>query len=217
MRTSWLKYYNALSDLNKLRIERNINQNNASNKIDLHGFGDASEKACGASIYGTYITVNGETKAYLLCSKSRVAPLKTITLPKLELCAAFVLAQLANKVQRALQQRVNNIYLWSDSTIFLRWIKMQPYELQTFYANRVADIHRLVSNATWRHVPSSQNPADVLSRGASVDELMKHPLWWNGSNCLGDSDQWPRNDIQTIYEDHGKEEGSDQLYKYKRR
>ena len=77
MYTSWLEYYRALPKINDLIITRNVNPGNKSESFDLYGFGDASEKAYGACIYYSYETINGKFKSFLLCSKTRVAPLKT--------------------------------------------------------------------------------------------------------------------------------------------
>jgi len=107
----------------------------------------------------------------LVCSKSRVAPLKRLSLPKLELCAALLLSQLCQAVLKALNKTFGRIILWSDSTITLHWIRTHPYRLKTFVANRVASIQELTSAFEWRHVPSQDNPADLISRGILPAEL----------------------------------------------
>jgi len=182
-------YYNSLSKLNQIRIPRNFNPHNKGSFV-IHGFGVASEKAYGACIYCVYETEQGQQKSVLVCSKAKVAPLKVLSLPKLELCAALILARLVAAMKDALKRPIKNMHLWNDSTIVLSWIDTAPHKLHTYYANRVTEIHNLVPEAKWHHVPS-QNPADVLSRGTIVEELIVDELWWHGPSWLPHKEQWP--------------------------
>jgi len=107
--------------------------------IELHGFCDASEAAYGACNFIRSINQTGDVTTRLLCVRSRVAPLKSIKLPRLELCGALLLVKLGATVRRALPLKFDHIQYWSDSTITLV-IKHRPRELQTFVANRVSTI-----------------------------------------------------------------------------
>lgn len=188
----WFNYYTSLEALNQIRISRNFNPQNSKQSFTLHGFGDASEKAYDASIYCVYESKQGERKSYLVCSKAKVAPLKTISLSKLELCAALILARLLAAVIKAMKHPIKDVHLWSDSTIVLCWLDTLPHKLKSYYANRVIEIHELVPEAKWHHVPSTQNPADILSRGSTVNQLKSSSLWWNGPTWLTHEDQWPK-------------------------
>lgn len=189
LHTAWTQFYKKIHNLNELRIPRNANPTNVT-KAELHGFCDASEMAYGACIYLKCVGPD-ETMTTLLCSKSRVAPLKTISLPRLELCGALLLSQLLRKVQDALTSlTIEKIYLWSDSTITLFWIKTPSSQLKTFVGNRVAEIQKLTSHVEWNHVRSKDNPADIISRGTTPDKLINNELWWNGPNWLLD-EHWP--------------------------
>ncbi|GFV96664.1 DUF1758 domain-containing protein [Trichonephila clavipes] len=139
--------------------------------IELHAFSDASEKAYGSSIYLKSISALGEVKVCLVTSKSRVSPLKQISIPRLELCGAVLAAKLMKKVKEALNLHITAVHLWSDSTIVISWIHRESRELKTFLANRVSKIHQLSSRDQWHHIASEQNPADVLSRGLLPEEL----------------------------------------------
>jgi len=129
----WNNYYNSLSKLNQIRIPRNFNPYNKGSFV-IHGFGDASEKAYGACIYCVYKTEQGQQKSFLVCSKAKVAPLKVLSLPKLELCVSLILARLVAAMINVLKRLIKNIHLWSDSTIVLSWIDTAPHKLHTYYA-----------------------------------------------------------------------------------
>ncbi|XP_046737116.1 uncharacterized protein LOC124405893 [Diprion similis] len=162
--TLWTRYVGQLTSLRNIKIPRLVKPTNPTN-IELHGFCDASEAAYGACIYLRSSTPNGTWTTRLLCAKSKVAPIKNVSLPRLELCGALLLAELSKKVIQALRMHINQVYLWSDSTITLAWIKGEPCQWKTFVANRVAEIQELTDPDTWRHVKSEDNPADVISRG----------------------------------------------------
>ncbi|GFX27320.1 integrase catalytic domain-containing protein [Trichonephila clavipes] len=144
--------------------------------IELHAFSDASEKAYGSSIYLKSISALGEVKVCLVTSKSRVSPLKQISIPRLELCGAVLAAKLMKKVKEALNLQITAVHFWSDSTIVISWIHRESRELKTFVANRVSKIHQLSSRDQWHHIASEQNPADVLSRGLLPEELRDDSL-----------------------------------------
>ncbi|GFW21915.1 integrase catalytic domain-containing protein [Trichonephila clavipes] len=152
--------------------------------IELHAFSEASEKAYGSSIYLKSISALGEVKVCLVTSKSRVSPLKQISIPRLELCGAVLAAKLMKKVKEALNLQITAVHFWSDSTIVISWIHRESRELKTFVANRVSKIHQLSSRDQWHHIASEQNPADVLSRGLLPEELRDDSLWWHGPELL---------------------------------
>ncbi|GBM02394.1 hypothetical protein AVEN_132343-1, partial [Araneus ventricosus] len=178
----WERFLNSLHSINQLCIPRHV-LCEFPEKLEVHGFAVASERAYGAVVY--LKSSAGERNCVrLLCSKSRVAPLKSISVPKLELCAALLLAQLVKRVLCAIKLEINDIYLLSDSTIVLAWIQHEPWELKTFVANRIAAIQKLTKKEQWFHVSSGNNPADVLSRGLALEKLCNNELWWTGPSFL---------------------------------
>ncbi|GFT69417.1 DUF1758 domain-containing protein [Trichonephila clavipes] len=153
-------------------------------RIELHAFSDASEKACGSSIYLKSISALIEVKVCLVTSKSQVSPLKQISIPRLELCGAVIVAKLMKKVKDALNLHITAVHFWSDSTIVISWIHRESRELKTFVANRVSKIPQLSSRDQWHHIASEQNPAYMLSRGLLLEELRDDSLCWHGPELL---------------------------------
>ncbi|XP_043258558.1 uncharacterized protein LOC122400888 [Colletes gigas] len=189
--TEWTTFFNQLQHLNNVSFVRNVVQRN-SRQVELHGFCDASERAYGACIYVRSIDNNGHVETNLLCAKSRVAPLKTITLARLELCGAALLAVLYTTVRAAILHQIDKTILWTDSTIVLNWINKQPCTLKTFVANRVSDIQQRTEVTSWRHINSEDNPADVLSRGQTPRQFEQRSNWLHGPEWLSTSEEnWP--------------------------
>ncbi|GFX51297.1 uncharacterized protein TNCV_2736481 [Trichonephila clavipes] len=162
--------------------------------IEIQGFADASERCYGAAVYCKFKNLKSETLVRLITSKSRVTPIKSLTIPRLELCAAVLLAKLVKRVVAALQLETAELYICSDSMIVLAWLRKEPMDLKIFVQNRVAKIQELYPNQLWRHVPSDQNPADLVSRGVDPDKLLQQNLWFNGPTFLS-GDDYPNRTI----------------------
>lgn len=190
--TSWMKLKLQLSSLNQLQIPRCVKYNTDKKLIEIHGFCDASQRAYGACVYIRSQVGSNDYQSYLLCSKSRVTPLKVVSLPRLELLGALVLARLIDRIKSSLEFADVKTFLWSDSTITLNWISSPSRKWSVFVANRVGEIQRLTEITSWRHVKSSDNPADELSRGLLPDSLIDSAMWWHGPAylCLP-KDKWP--------------------------
>ena len=156
-------------------------------QYSLHGFCDASNKAYCAVIYLVQKTDVGY-KSTFVASKSRVVPLKKLTIPRLELIAALILARLLITVKNALENQVKfeSVNCWSDSTIVLSWLK-NDRSYKQFVSHRAKEILKLTSPDMWNHCPTEYNPADVGSRGQSVRDLRANQLWWHGPEWLESS------------------------------
>ena len=176
IRNEWMKLRNGLMTVESIRIERLLVH---INDRLLCCFADASVKAYGACIY---MVAGGSSK--LVVSKSRVAPLKAVSLARLELCAAVLAVRLLKTFAEILSIPGYDCYVWTDSSIVLAWIAKPSYHWKTFVANRVSEVHSLLPECHWNHVKSSDNPADVVSRGAEARDLVNNKLWWNGPSWL---------------------------------
>lgn len=191
LRLNWLHFREELTDLNELKISRQVTCKNPV-YVEIHGFSDASTSAYGACVYAKSIDKDGNVCVRLITSKSKVAPLKTQTVPRLELTAALCLAKLVDKVISALVMRIDRIVYWTDSSIVLGWLHTSPSLLQTFVSNRVSNIQELTNIDDWHHVPSSDNPADYVSRGVAPSRLMSLHTYWNGPSWLLEGEaSWP--------------------------
>uniref|UniRef100_A0ABD2X276 Peptidase aspartic putative domain-containing protein n=1 Tax=Trichogramma kaykai TaxID=54128 RepID=A0ABD2X276_9HYME len=183
----WREFEQDLKDLPSIAIPRWIGFNNDS-YVELHGFADASKFAYVAVIYVRLVS-QGEVRVSLLAAKTKVAPIKTLSIPRLELCAAHLLAKLAASVASAEEYVDVPLHLWSDSKTTLHWIHGLPACWPVFVANRCAEIINLAPKASWHYVNTKHNPADVASRGCSVPALREDKLWWLGPEALVESAQ----------------------------
>lgn len=188
---TWTRLEEELPLLGRIRIPRWFHYDTPEDDLEIHGFSDASERAYAAVVYIRAV-VAGHPRVSLVMAKTRVAPLKRVSLPRLELCAATLLSKLAEHVRITLDLGTSPMFLWTDSTVVLSWIRGHPAKWTTFVANRVAEIQRINQSAKWRHVPGRENPADCASRGVAPSELLEHPLWWRGPDFLArDIAEWP--------------------------
>lgn len=183
IQTRFEDFCHDLQALNRLEIPRYALHQNVI-ESEIHVFSDASEKGYGACIYLRCNTGDDTYFTKLLCAKGRVAPIKQVTLPRLELCAALLGAKLAQRVKNALKVDFARSYFWTDSMITYHWIQSSPERWKTFVSNRVSVIQCLTDASEWRHVRSQDNPADCISRGISASEIKDKGLWWHGPPWL---------------------------------
>ncbi|XP_015120540.1 uncharacterized protein LOC107043522 [Diachasma alloeum] len=187
----WAQFREELSQVEQLSIPRWLGCRKES-QVEIHGFSDASLLAMSAVVYLKVTSADGVSIS-LAIAKTKVAPLKKLTIPRLELNAAVILAKLTRYVIVQLNLGTAMVHLWTDSAVALAWICAHPSRWKEYVHNRVASIQELVQEANWRYVSGKENPADCASRGISVAQLNAHHLWWTGPKWLRkDSSQWPK-------------------------
>ncbi|GFQ76371.1 integrase catalytic domain-containing protein [Trichonephila clavata] len=151
----------------------------------------ASKSAYGTILYLRFVTCNNKIETSFICSKSRVAPLKSLTLPRLELTAAILSARLAKQVSSCLKFNAN-IYYWTDSLISYYWIRGDSSAFKPYIKNHVQEIQLLSDPSQWGHCPGKDNPSDLILRGTSAVKLAQNELWWHGPPWLKlTPDHWP--------------------------
>ena len=192
---AWIK---GLVDCQRIVIKRCVYDHIYEEVVEcwLHGFADASKRAYCGVVYFVYRTSVGRY-VRMLTSKTTVAPLKELSIPRLELMAALIMVKLVVSAEAALAARakVKRLKLWLDSKTALFWIRNRG-EWKQFVKHRVKEILKMSDKGDWRYCPSRENPADIGSRGMTALDLKQSVLWWKGPSWLVESeDNWPKEDL----------------------
>ena len=170
--------------------------------VELHMFCDASESAYGAVGYLRYTLKSGQHQCAFVMSKARLAPLKTITLPRLELNAARAGARLSRLIVHEIDLPIERVVYWSDWMIVIQYLQNKKKRFKVFVANRVNEILELTDLNQWRHIKGTMNPADVLSRGVIDPRKLLEGDWFPGPQFLyEDEDKWPCTEVGNLDED----------------
>ncbi|XP_065664738.1 uncharacterized protein LOC136086370 [Hydra vulgaris] len=160
---AWIEFLKDLELLSSVRIPRFVFErvNEDSKSVQLHGFCDSSKFIYCAVIYLVIETCFGVNRKFLV-SKSRVPPLKEISIPRLELLGCVLLSRLIEEVLRVLSKRLkfDNVICWCDSEVALYWIKGKEKTWKPWVENRVNAIRKIVDRQKWNHINGELNPAD---------------------------------------------------------
>ena len=162
--------------------------------IELHIFADASETGYGSVAYLRLVNSVRQVHCSFVMGKSRLAPLKPMTIPLLELSAAVVATRLKTLLEQELEMEIDRTTLWTDSTSVLQYIRNERRRFKTFIANRLSEIQDNSQSAQWRYVDTARNPADIASRGLKPSNSDALQVWLNGPEFLReDKANWPQN------------------------
>jgi len=196
----WQHWLSDTALLSQLRIPRCLGMR--GNTCYLHVFCDASELGYGAVAY-----LKSAESCTLVMAKTRLAPLKSTSIPRLELTAAVLGAEMGTLLQQSLE--ATRVYLWTDSTTVLRYLANREQRFKTFVANRVEKILCHSEIDQWGYVPSADNPADDASRGLTAEEMVCNARWVSGPRFLSESEEnWPekRPEDQLTLKDEDRKE-----------
>ena len=184
------------SSLSGVQVKRCIamNGNGYDVKYKLVCFCDASKDAFAAVVYLLQTNRKQGQKADLIFSKTRLAPVKKMTVPRLELMAVVIGVRCLRFVTAQLKIPIESKYLWTDAQCVLRWINSEK-DLSVFVRNRVKEINK-DSDIVFGFVSTTENPADVATRGTTVSNLQNDNLWWHGPRWLTAAEkEWPKSTI----------------------
>ena len=138
----------------------------------LHFFSDASQLAYGAVVYLRLVNDRGDVHCSFVMRKSRLSPLKPVTILRLELSAATLSTTLDWLIRDEIEYSIETSIFWTDSTCVLRYVENDEKRYETFVANRVSAIREQSLPSRWRHVDTKLNPTDNASRGISADNII---------------------------------------------
>ena len=176
-----------------IAIPRNYFLDKTISSIELHTFTDASEYALSAVSYMRIEYSDRSISVKFLMGKARVAPIKRMTIPNLELQAAVYGAQLAQFIKEEQDIEYSDCVFWTDSTTVLYWLRTPEIRHRIFVANRIAKILYVSSAFDWMYVSSRANPADDGTRGYSVEQMTSKSRWISGPSFLTQKrSEWPK-------------------------
>ncbi|XP_055614764.1 uncharacterized protein LOC129761087 [Toxorhynchites rutilus septentrionalis] len=191
--SKWSRWLSQFSTLNNLQIPRGYFRHRVYEPKQLHVFVDASKEAY-ASV--AYITATGPKgiEVALVSAKSKVAPIKVLSVPRLELKAAVLGTRLAEAVISSHSFEVNRKFFWSDSKTVLAWINSDHRRYHQFVGVRIGEILSSTRMNEWRYVRSGENPADPGTKWGTGPRFDLKSLWFRGPSFLyGPEEEWPHN------------------------
>ena len=189
----WHRWLNGLQVVARLRVPRCYSPTLASaGSVDLHGFVDASEKAFAAVTYLCVRAEEGPAPVAFVAAKARIAPLKPLSFPRLELQAAILGTRLADTIQAQTAVTISSTTFWSDSRTVLLWVKSDARPCKSFVAHRIGEIVETTNPDQWRWVPTKDNPADDATCGLASGDMIDSCRWISGPAFLKTRPEtWP--------------------------
>jgi hypothetical protein len=192
LETQWLSWVQQLPMVQTVSIPRCYTVTDAY-ETQLHIFSDASEVGYGCVAYLRTTAVSDQPTVSFVFGKSRVAPLKQVSIPRLELQAATLAVRVATMIACEIELPIVSRFFWTDSMTVLGYVQNTSTRYHTFVANRLAEIHDNSSSTEWRYVPSEENPADDASRGMAASHFQETNRWLSGPSFLKTCEEnWPK-------------------------
>ena len=200
IRYKWIELFKEMRELSKITFQRSLCRANATEPPMLCVFSDASQDAFGTCAYIRQRTNGDKYQVRLIPTKSRVAPLKQLSAPRLELQAAVLASRLAKTIEQESRLQFKSMRLFTDSSITLAWLQSPSHSFKPFVSSRVGEIQSNTDLRQWRHIPGEVNVADDVSRGIRVEEL--NGRWSNGPEFLQLPEEfWPQETMKAVSEE----------------
>jgi len=173
----WKRWFGELEELGAVRVSRCLKDDKELRDVTIHTFSEVSEKAYATASYVRHEYEDGMVSTRLVAAKSRLVPLKAMSISRLKLMGALTGLRLTLKICAALEIPRNKATFWVDSVNVGFWVQGQSRNFKPFVSHRVGEINDESSPDQWQYVPTKLNPADQGTRGASVQELVKDDCW----------------------------------------
>ncbi|CAG7676246.1 unnamed protein product [Allacma fusca] len=190
LREEFEAYCRDLVEVQSYTVPRCYFSSSSLTSTQLIGYCDASMRAACAVVYLRSIDIDGNVRVTFICSKSRLAPMKSTDIHRMELIATVLLAKLIASIR--LELGVEKVYCFTDSQVALSWINIDPIKLKLFVSTRVKLVNSLVNKEHWFHIDGKLNPADLGTRGVSASKFMSLECWKNGPEILLSEDEFGR-------------------------
>ena len=190
LRSKWECWVSKLRCLHSLQVDRCLKPREFGKSVitELHHFLNASTSGYGQCSYVRMKNSANQVACAFVMGKSQVVPSKPVTIPRLELAAAVTSIKVAPVLDQELDfQNVKHVY-WMDSKVVLGYISNEDKRFHVYVANRVQQIKAHSNTSQWKYVGSSENPADIASRGLNADELVNNLVWLKGPEFLWKQD-----------------------------
>ncbi|XP_055628950.1 uncharacterized protein LOC129770264 [Toxorhynchites rutilus septentrionalis] len=186
----WLQFLPSLENLRIPRCYRLKTSINSS--VQLHTFVDASENGYAAVCYFRF-EEDGRVECTLIGAKSRVAPLKFVSIPRLELQAGIIGARLAKAVEQGHTYKISKRFFWTDARNVLCWLNSDHRRYSQFVAFRVSELLETTDLTEWRWVPTKLNVADEATKWKCAPSLKYDSRWFKGPEfLLQPEENWPK-------------------------
>lgn len=197
----WSRWINDLCVLESFEVPRCVKPSGfgAVKRAELHHFSDASDHGYGTVSYLRMTADNHAINVSFMLGKARVAPLKQMTIPRMELAAAVLAVKVDKMLRKEVDFKLCQSTFWTDSQSVLKYIANEQTRFHTFVANRISVIRDNTDIYQWRYIGTKLNPADMASRGMSANTLVKCKEWIQGPEFLWKTEEeWPQNSVDSL-------------------
>ncbi|XP_036347224.1 uncharacterized protein LOC118756578 [Rhagoletis pomonella] len=188
----WVRWWQEFHNVQQFKMQRCYSPYIFDGgRVEVHIFVDASQVAFAAAGY-VRVVHGSEIDVSFIIGKTRTAPAKLLSVPRLELQAAVLGARLAKMIRDCLEFTAERVIFWSDSQTVLQWLNSSKRKYRAFVAHRIAEILSTTAQEQWRWVPTCHNPADVATRSSNTPKFDNNSCWVKGPAFLKlDEEYWP--------------------------